>query len=111
MNKIALVLIATIIGGCSSAALNVIDGKYYLAGDSNCVRYRQLSESRIMCINKKGEEVGYRDAMTDQELQVYMYNQQQTHEAIKSFSESMRSMSPKYTNCYKTYSGMNCTTY
>lgn len=104
MNKIALVLIVVIFGGCSSAALNVINGKYYLAGDSDCVRYRQLSDSRIMCINKKGEEVGYRDAMTDQQLQVYMYERQKIQQTIQS-------MSPKTTNCYNTYYGMSCTTH
>jgi len=100
MKKITLISLAILLGGCSTAAPNFINGKYYLAGDSNCKRYRVLSESRIMCMNKKGEEVGYRDAMTDQQLQMYMYQQQQ----IQQFM-------PTTTNCYRTYTGMSCTTY
>lgn len=63
-----------------------------------------LSDSRIMCVNKKGEETGYRESMTNQQLQMYMYQQQQEQQLIQSNK-------PTNTNCYKTFNGMNCTTY
>lgn len=75
-----------------------------MAGDKSCSNYRILSDSRIMCINKKGEETGYRDAMSNQQLQMYMYQQQQEQQLIQQNR-------PTNTNCYRTYSGMNCTTY
>jgi len=48
-----------------------------MAGDESCTRIRSLSYNRIMCINKKGEETGYRNAMTDQQLLMYQQRQQQ----------------------------------
>lgn len=93
MKKSSLLLTAIfvlILTGCASTAMpNNIAGKFYMAGDSNCVRYRQLTNSRIMCIDENGREVGYRDAMTDQELQMYMHNR--TIEQQKS-AESSRSL-------------------
>lgn len=104
MRAIFLVSFAIILGGCSSAAPNLVNGKYYMMGDKNCARYNPISDGRIMCYTKNGEQVGYRDAMTDQELQMYMYNQQQINQAVQSSR-------PTNTNCYRTYTGMNCTTY
>lgn len=64
--------------GCARTAIpNNIGGKFYMAGDDNCVRYRQLSDSRIMCINGDGQETGYRNAMSDQEMQYYMHKDAQ----------------------------------
>ena len=57
----------------SSPAPNFYNGRYYMAGDDNCVMMRALSPDRIMCINSKKQESGYRDALTDQQL--YMYQQ------------------------------------
>ena len=89
---------AIILGGCASAMPNFFNGRYYMAGDSSCVSGRVISESRMMCINSDGEETGYRDALTDQQLQMYRHDQQMGQQ--------------KNTNCYRTYNGgMNCTTY
>jgi len=96
-----VILLALGIAGCT-AKPNFINGKYYMGGDSNCKRYKVLSESRIMCLTSDGEETGYRDAMTDQQLQMYQHNQQMNSQQNKTTN----------TNCYRTYGGgMNCTTY
>jgi hypothetical protein len=99
MKLLILALVTIFIGGCASTAIpNFINGKYYMGGDSVCSRYRILSESRIMCLSDDGTENGYRDAMTDQQLQMYQMNKQQNKTTN--------------TNCYRTYGGgMNCTTY
>lgn len=102
--QFTLLGLAILLGGCvSSATPNFINGKYYMGGDPNCARYRIISSDRIMCANKNDEETGYRDAMTDQQLQIYMHERQQQDRLLQ--------YQPTHTNCYKTYSGMNCTTY
>lgn len=62
------------LSGCS-AQPNLVNGKYYMGGDSNCRRYRVISDDRIMCMNSDGQDVGYRNAMTNQELQMWQFNQ------------------------------------
>jgi len=77
MKILTLALVTIFLGGCASTATaipNFINGKYYMAGDSVCTRYRMLSESRIMCLSEDGTENDYRDAMTDQQLQMYQIN-------------------------------------
>lgn len=60
--------------GCGGATPNAINGKYYMGGDSNCKRYRVISDDRIMCMDSDGRDTGYRNAMSNQELQMYQFN-------------------------------------
>lgn len=102
MLNFLLVIIAISLTGCASAMPNFYDGHYYMVGDSNCVDGRPLSNNRIMCIDSSGKETGWREAMTDQQLQMYNNERQQLIQTIKTTN----------TNCYRTYGGgMNCTTY
>jgi len=77
---VALSMIASLsacVGGSEQAAApNLVNGQYFMAGDSTCSQVRQLSATRVMCIDSAGQETGYRDAMTSQELQMYQHNQQ-----------------------------------
>ncbi|WP_413479704.1 hypothetical protein [Vibrio hibernica] len=98
MKIISLMSVIVMLTGCASAMPNFYNGKYYMAGDSSCQRVRQYTEDKIMCIDGDGKETGWRQAMTDQQLQMWQHNQQQN--------------STTNTNCYRTYDGgMNCTTY
>ena len=91
-----------ILAGCASAMPNFHNGKYYMAGDSSCQQARQYTEDKIMCIDGNGKETGWREAMTDQQLQMWQHNQQM----------EQQQNTVKNTNCYRTYGGgMNCTTY
>lgn len=69
-----------LIAGCTSnPAPNFFNGNYYMAGDPNCVQMRQLSNTRIMCLNDNGQSTGYRDALSYEQMQMYrmqMMNQQ-----------------------------------
>ena len=93
-------LLAIGLSGCMSATPNYINGNYYLAGDSSCKAGRQISKTRIMCVNKKGQDTGYRDAMTDQQLYMYQQNRQ--------LELQMLSSQPRSTNttCYNNGYGM-----
>lgn len=53
-----------------------------MAGDKSCVKARALSDTRIMCADKDGQELGYRDAMTSDQMTMWMH--QQTIAAMQS---------------------------
>lgn len=76
--------------GCAGRAIpNNIGGKYYMAGDDKCKKARRIADSRIMCINSDGKETGYRDAMTDQELQMYMHRDAQEEASSRSINNQL----------------------
>jgi len=89
--------------GCGGAAPNAINGKYYMAGDSNCKRYRMISDDRIMCLNSDGQKTGYRNAMSDQELQMYHYNQAEESASSQRLNETLQQTSNQMRqNAYDT---------
>jgi hypothetical protein len=108
-----------VLSGCSrSASPQFLRGNYYMTGDSNCRLSRHRTDDSITCYDSDDNKTGYRNAMTDQQLEMYRYEKQETRQAIKDFGDSMdelgKSMQqnrPRYTNCYRTYGGANCTTY
>jgi len=83
MNKLMLVCLVVFLSGCMEAAPNLINGKYYLAGDSVCSNVKVRDSNTIECYNSKGEYQGWRSAMTDQQLQMYMHNQQQSAQSYQ----------------------------
>lgn len=76
-----LFAVALALAGCAggsgpTAAPNFMNGYYYLAGDSTCTQIRQIAVGRVMCVNPQGQDTGYRDAMTDQQIQMWQYQNQ-----------------------------------
>lgn len=62
--------------GCANNPMpNFYNGKYYMAGDDNCKFMRQIEPDKVMCQNSSHRDTGYRIAMTDQQLQMYMHQQ------------------------------------
>lgn len=82
--------VLTLVGCATQAAPNLIDGQYYMAGDSNCARYNRLSTSRINCADKNGNSTGYRDAMSDQELYMYQMNVAREQAQIAAMSNQLQ---------------------
>ena len=74
MKKISLVCLLLALVGCS-ASPQFIRGNYYMTGDSNCKLYREITATSINCYTSDDKLVGYRNAMTDQELQMYRHEQ------------------------------------
>lgn len=74
------ILLAIALGSnaCSSATPKAINGKFYMMGDSDCKRARVLDSSRISCYNSDDENMGYRNAMSNQELEQYRFKQAQS---------------------------------
>ena len=94
---LAIILIVGLgISGCSSAMPNAVNGKYYMMGDSDCARYTVLDSNRVMCYNSDGEEMGYRSAMSNQELQQWRFNKSQsnanTQRSWDSLNQSLQNM-------------------
>jgi hypothetical protein len=79
INATGLILITIFIQGCTSARPYSYNGKYYMVGDSNCSRFNQRAYNTINCFNSDGEPMGYRNAMTDQDMQMYNSQQAQNH--------------------------------
>lgn len=106
MKIILLMVLVVTLTGCASAAPNFYNGKYYMAGDSNCSRVRQHTEDTIMCINSKGEETGWREAMTDQQLEMWRYNNSIPQQ--NSNTVNCKKMGEFLNAEIKTFSGMLC---
>ncbi|MGB5964490.1 MAG: hypothetical protein WBG65_03040 [Sulfurimonadaceae bacterium] len=102
MKKIMLSIVSIAIminfTGCSRTAMpNLVAGKYYMAGDDNCRKYRVLSSTRIMCQDANGKDMGYRDAMTNQQISMYQHNRQiaqqeaaQTQQALNNLNQQLQ---------------------
>ena len=104
-----LVVISTLLVGCGSAMPNFYNGYYYMAGGSDCVDWRDIGNTRMMCMDSDGNETGYILPMTNQEMQVYKntirrdlshQKQQEFSQALKQFSEGL-AQRRKTTNAYR----------
>lgn len=80
MKYVVIFLSTLILTGCAgSAAPKFFNGDYYLVGDSGCVKFFSNSTGRIICFDRKGNNNGYRYAMTSDQIHIYharMVNQQ-----------------------------------
>ncbi len=105
-------LACVLLAGCAtSAAPNFFNGNYYMAGDATCKQVRALSPTRVMCIDKKGNDTGYRDALTAEQLQMYhmqmqyqqaqaqLYSQelQRSNQALQNSTQQLLQQSQQYT--------------
>lgn len=99
MKYILIAAAALILSGCaSSAAPRYVNGNYYMVGDSTCVQGRQLSSTRIMCADKKGNDTGYRDAMTPQDLQMYQIQMVQQQQSMQQLTQSLQQVGQTFQN-------------
>jgi hypothetical protein len=115
MIRLISVLVVLVVAGCATTASpSLIGNHYYMMGDSKCLQGRFLSETRMMCLDKNGNDTGYRDGMTSEQLQSYQqaqaynqYNQQvqmqqlsqqlqQTAQAFQNASQQIQQQSQQY---------------
>ena len=99
MGILVVILMAFVLQGCATAQPFFYNGGYYMAGDSSCKRVRALSSNRVMCMDGDGNDTGYRNAMTDQQLQMYRHNQSM---------QQQQTPSNKTTTCIRNYNNVNC---
>lgn len=98
-NIFFILTIMLIVSACSStptAKMTPIDGKFYMIGDSNCIYYKKRDNQSILCANESQQTTGYRNALTDQEIQYGMHReriqQAESAEASRSFQNSMNGL-------------------
>ena len=78
-----LVLFSTLIAGCSTPGPQLLRGFYYWTGDSSCESSSYRTDTSINCYNSDEEATGYRNAMTNQEMQAYRYEQQKKRQELR----------------------------
>lgn len=88
--SIAITSLTGLTGCASVAEPNLRNGHYFMAGDKNCKQGRNVSDTRIMCYNNKLQFTGYRDAMTQQDMQMYLAGRLQDQIASAQFQQSMQ---------------------
>jgi len=75
------------LSGCSSSARpQFIRGGYFLTGDDDCWSSSRRTYNTINCYNKKDELVGYREEMTDEELQEYRHKETQKAQPKQNYN-------------------------
>jgi len=82
-----------------SAKPNFVQGNYYMTGDSNCIKGNVVNSNTIKCYTSDGKMTGYRAAMTDQQVQMYMHNENmanRTTSAVLSNSSNQSNKRPMY---------------
>jgi len=92
--NILIGILAFIVVGCSTAQPNrASDGNYYMSGDADCKYGTTDGRGRMMCYKAdRKTATGYRYAMTQADMQMYMYRQQQNQAAVQNLNNSINSM-------------------
>ncbi|WP_448674123.1 hypothetical protein [Pseudoxanthomonas mexicana] len=99
MKQVIATIATLILVGCaSSAAPRYFNGAYYMVGDASCVQGRPLSNTRIMCADKKGNDTGYRDAMSYEQMQMYQIQMAQQQMQMQQFNQSMQELGQTFQN-------------
>lgn len=81
---IGLVGLLSLTACANDPALNFVNGRYYIAGDKHCKFSRTISDSQIMCFDKDRKETGYRNALTNDEIQMFAQKQQMDVQALNN---------------------------
>jgi hypothetical protein len=98
------------LGGCTTYAQpNFYNGKYYMAGDDSCRYMRQLEANKVMCSDSSHKDIGYRLAMTNQQLQMYMHQQSINQANAAMYLQYMQQNKP--VNCSSYVVGDTVQTY
>lgn len=88
-SKVSMIFLILACGCASQAEPRFYYGNFFLVGDEHCQSVRKISETRIMCIDKHGNDMGYREAMTIEDIN--NWDQQQAL-AASEFRAGMQSL-------------------
>lgn len=92
MRTLGALALVVLLSSC--AAPSFYNGKYYMAGDLDCQSMKQVDDNRVTCYDSEKNETGYRTAMTDQQLQMYMHQQSMSQAYPASVANSFRQTRP-----------------
>ena len=72
MRSILIILLVTVLAGCSSVGPALYNGRYYMIDRSVCVKWREYADNSMLCVDKEGNSIGYVNPMSDQQVQMYL---------------------------------------
>jgi hypothetical protein len=91
MRVYVVLLIVLILAGCApSAALNNVNGKFYMMGDNACARYNALPNDLVQCFNSEGKVSEQRRALNQSEVQTVLMVQAQEQQQLASMGQSLQ---------------------
>ena len=102
--------------GCSSDPHPELasNGNYFMVGGASCEKYRPVSQTTIECADANGNSTGYRNAMTQADMQMYTYQRQQAQQQLQALNQSQYPILPirthTNTNCLDLGTMISCTT-
>lgn len=106
-------LLAVVLAGCATHPKYTpasVNGRIYMVGGESCYSWKEVDPGYIRCYDNKGGIRELRRQMTQQELELYMYNKamnaRAAREALDSFNRSMQQFRP--TTCWSTGIMVNC---
>ena len=77
---LSILMVSLVLIGCGGSRGPMpydVHGRYFMAGDPNCVRFQPTRNPRVIqCMDTQGHLTHKRRAMTDQELLMYTHRQQ-----------------------------------
>ena len=119
MRNVFLILLAAIIAGCSQSEPVSVKGKYYLIGDANCINITQSPEQEdsgiVSCYTYDNEYTEDRHAMTDQDMQMWIYKKQKSEMQAMQVQQQiqMQQMQRRQVQSRCAYEGpvINCYSY
>jgi len=90
--KVLLFTVAPLLlSSCASGASpRLLNGRYYMGGDAQCLGYRILSPTRIMCLDKSGRDMGYRDAIPHETMQIYVQQQAARRQSMAELTAQLQ---------------------
>jgi len=69
-----------------------------MAGDKSCKSVSSLSPTRVMCYDKDGNQTGYRDAMTQQDMGTYTAAVIQHQTDVDELTRSIQQVGQSFQN-------------
>ncbi|MND11944.1 hypothetical protein D3C87_347280 [compost metagenome] len=104
MRTLLFIASSILITGCSSSAYpGLYAGKYYMMGDDDCQFIRPLSDTRVMCMDDDHNDMGYRDAMTRDQLMMYQAQVQMYQAQMASLNQSLNEVNQSLYNNQPSY--------
>ena len=100
----SLILPILFAGCASSPAPNYINGKYYMAGDDNCIQGRTNSQGDLVCRNSKGLRTEIRRPISEMQAKAW-YDRQTVRESRPSYR------APTQTYCNNIAGIVMCSSY
>jgi hypothetical protein len=91
LRLMVLPVVAGLMTGCASQAQpNLINGQYFMAGDNDCKYVKPWSDTVITCFNSAGVATGFRNAITEQQVNYHYAQQNQQQVQMQQLNQQLQ---------------------